>query len=33
VDRVIQLLETARGIRGILHTFGPLLGDLRGGKS
>ena len=25
VDRVVQLLETARGIRGILHTFGPLL--------
>jgi len=33
VDRVIRLLETARGIRGILHTFGPLLGDLKGGKS
>lgn len=33
VDRVIQLLETARGIRGILRTFGPLLGDLKGGKS
>lgn len=33
VDRVVQLLETARGIRGLLHTFAPLLGDFKGGKS
>ena len=32
VDRAAMLLETARSVRGILHSIRPLLGDLSGGK-
>ena len=33
VERILRLLETARGIRGLLHNFGPLFGDFLGGKN